>query len=202
MLVCLNLKCYIKVNGWVGKNQEEVATRFAKLFRIAKEEAASVVQQVSEGNPWQFQNALSHQQGDQAYSYLKKLGFDLELIPDEDVPSPPGPQEESDNTGFLKSSTIMKCPKCISLSLQPQVTRKGIEVDYCLKCHGIWLDEGEIFYFTKKPNVLNEGLQKAIASSKPTDRLSPKAQEPLHAISVLDGKLLLNYCPKNARGLA
>jgi hypothetical protein len=31
------------------------------------------------------------------------------------------------------------------------LTRKGVEVDHCGACEGIWLDEGEIFYFTKKP---------------------------------------------------
>lgn len=36
----------------------------------------------------------------------------------------------------------MNCPKCdVELSM---TDRQGIEVDYCPKCRGIWLDRGEL----------------------------------------------------------
>lgn len=36
----------------------------------------------------------------------------------------------------------MKCPICdVELSL---TDRQGIEIDYCPKCRGVWLDRGEI----------------------------------------------------------
>ncbi len=36
----------------------------------------------------------------------------------------------------------MKCPVCdVELSL---ADRQGIEIDYCPKCRGVWLDRGEI----------------------------------------------------------
>lgn len=36
----------------------------------------------------------------------------------------------------------MKCPICdVALSL---TDRQGIEIDYCPKCRGVWLDRGEI----------------------------------------------------------
>lgn len=36
----------------------------------------------------------------------------------------------------------MKCPLCsIDLSM---AERQGVEIDYCPKCRGIWLDRGEI----------------------------------------------------------
>lgn len=36
----------------------------------------------------------------------------------------------------------MKCPVC-QLDLQMS-DRQGIEIDYCPKCRGIWLDRGEL----------------------------------------------------------
>ncbi len=36
----------------------------------------------------------------------------------------------------------MKCPQC-QTALQ-MTDRKGIEIDYCPNCRGIWLDRGEL----------------------------------------------------------
>jgi uncharacterized protein len=37
----------------------------------------------------------------------------------------------------------MKCPVCPSTDLV-MTDRQGIEIDYCPKCRGIWLDRGEL----------------------------------------------------------
>ncbi len=37
----------------------------------------------------------------------------------------------------------MKCPACKETSLVLS-ERKGIEIDYCPDCRGIWLDRGEL----------------------------------------------------------
>lgn len=48
----------------------------------------------------------------------------------------------------------MKCPVCnVDLVLSE---RQGIEIDYCPKCRGIWLDRGE----------LDKILEKSIESDK------------------------------------
>ena len=36
----------------------------------------------------------------------------------------------------------MKCPVC-SIDLN-MMDRQGVEIDYCPKCRGIWLDRGEL----------------------------------------------------------
>jgi uncharacterized protein len=36
----------------------------------------------------------------------------------------------------------MKCPKCNVTLLMSE--KKGIEIDYCPDCRGIWLDRGEL----------------------------------------------------------
>lgn len=37
----------------------------------------------------------------------------------------------------------MKCPTCENVILVI-TERKGIEIDYCPQCRGIWLDRGEL----------------------------------------------------------
>ncbi|MFM7871354.1 MAG: zf-TFIIB domain-containing protein [Actinomycetota bacterium] len=37
----------------------------------------------------------------------------------------------------------MKCPVCPDADLV-MADRQGIEIDYCAKCRGVWLDRGEL----------------------------------------------------------
>ncbi len=37
----------------------------------------------------------------------------------------------------------MKCPVCKDVTLL-MTEKKGVEVDYCPECRGIWLDRGEL----------------------------------------------------------
>jgi Zn-finger nucleic acid-binding protein len=37
----------------------------------------------------------------------------------------------------------MKCPICEEVNLV-MADRQGIEIDYCPKCRGVWLDRGEL----------------------------------------------------------
>ncbi|MDD3302140.1 MAG: zf-TFIIB domain-containing protein [Candidatus Gracilibacteria bacterium] len=37
----------------------------------------------------------------------------------------------------------MKCPVCIDVTLL-MTEKRGVEVDYCPECRGIWLDKGEL----------------------------------------------------------
>ena len=37
----------------------------------------------------------------------------------------------------------MKCPQCNKFNLVPSV-RSNIEIEYCPKCRGVWLDRGEL----------------------------------------------------------
>ncbi len=52
----------------------------------------------------------------------------------------------------------MKCPICnVDLLI---TDRQGIEIDYCPKCRGIWLDRGE----------LDKIIDRSIAINNPDDR--------------------------------
>lgn len=45
----------------------------------------------------------------------------------------------------------MKCPHCKEPNLVLS-ERKGIEIDYCPECRGIWLDRGELDKIIEKSN--------------------------------------------------
>lgn len=45
----------------------------------------------------------------------------------------------------------MKCPTCeIDLVM---AERQGIEIDYCSKCRGVWLDRGELDKIIERSNA-------------------------------------------------
>ncbi|MDD5650382.1 MAG: zf-TFIIB domain-containing protein [Candidatus Nanoarchaeia archaeon] len=37
---------------------------------------------------------------------------------------------------------LLKCPRC-NINME-KITKKGITIDKCKKCKGLWLDNGEI----------------------------------------------------------
>ena len=37
----------------------------------------------------------------------------------------------------------MKCPQCVD-QLLTMAERQGVELDYCPRCRGVWLDRGEL----------------------------------------------------------
>ncbi len=49
----------------------------------------------------------------------------------------------------------MNCPCCPETSLVIS-ERQGIEIDYCPKCRGIWLDRGELYKIIEKSNAAQE----------------------------------------------
>jgi uncharacterized protein len=49
---------------------------------------------------------------------------------------------------LLKANT-MKCPSCSEIDLLMS-ERQGIEIDYCPKCRGVWLDRGELDKFIQQ----------------------------------------------------
>lgn len=53
----------------------------------------------------------------------------------------------------------MKCPTCKDTTLVIS-ERKGIEIDYCPECRGIWLDRGEL------DKILEKSKQEEAAEPK------------------------------------
>ncbi len=89
----------------------------------------------------------------------------------------------------------MNCPACQVNDLRPALTKQGVEVDYCDKCGGIWLDKGEIFHFTKRRRELANGLATAMKHARASSRKCPKTGETLQEIPLLDGQLAIDFSP-------
>lgn len=49
----------------------------------------------------------------------------------------------------------MKCPVCVDTDLVMS-DRQGVEIDYCPKCRGIWLDRGELDKILERANRYDE----------------------------------------------
>jgi hypothetical protein len=49
----------------------------------------------------------------------------------------------------------MKCPACEELLVMTE--RQGIEIDYCPKCRGVWLDKGELDKIIERSASSNSG---------------------------------------------
>ena len=56
----------------------------------------------------------------------------------------------------------MKCPNCEETLIMTE--RQGVEIDYCPKCRGVWLDKGELDKIIEKSttaetsqNLKNQG---------------------------------------------
>jgi uncharacterized membrane protein YjgN (DUF898 family) len=86
------MSCHIVLNTWSGDDLNRVVAKVAKVFRMAKEDCQSILQSIAEGKPWQFEYQISDEQAEPAASYLRKLGFDVNIKPlaDEDGPAAVG----------------------------------------------------------------------------------------------------------------
>lgn len=77
------------------------------------------------------------------------------------------------------------------------MTRDGVLVEACPHCHGIWLDEGEIFHFARKPLILAAALHDAKAHALAGSRTSPAGDSALADIELFDGRVHLSISEAN-----
>jgi heat shock protein HtpX len=88
----------------------------------------------------------------------------------------------------------VKCPICKDKDLEPVFTKQGVEVDFCPKCFGIWLDKDEIYHFTKVPSYLKAKIDEAVKVGKTSERISPVNGKPMLELAIMEG-LHIDYCP-------
>jgi Zn-finger nucleic acid-binding protein len=88
----------------------------------------------------------------------------------------------------------MKCPDCVDAPLRSELTRQGVEVDRCGRCGGIWLDRGEIYYFTLCPRELEQAIDAAMEQARETEKRSPLSGTRLQEIT-LAPRLQVDVCP-------
>ena len=59
----------------------------------------------------------------------------------------------------------MKCPVCKDVTLLMS-EKKGVEIDYCPECRGIWLDRGELEKLIEKEASYNDSYYKRRENSR------------------------------------
>lgn len=69
----------------------------------------------------------------------------------------------------------MNCPIC-ELPLQ-MTERQGIEIDYCPKCRGVWLDRGELDKLIERSNTPYGAGERATAERIPGYTARPERRE-------------------------
>jgi Zn-finger nucleic acid-binding protein len=52
----------------------------------------------------------------------------------------------------------MKCPNCDETLVMSD--RQGVEIDYCPKCRGVWLDKGELDKIIERSAEYESGYRK------------------------------------------
>ncbi len=75
------MSCFLMINSWAGDDQPQATEKIARVFRLDPEEADAVVDNLANGNPWQFDHQVSDRQSEVAEPYLQSLGFEVERIP-------------------------------------------------------------------------------------------------------------------------
>ncbi len=60
----------------------------------------------------------------------------------------------------------MRCPVCQNVDLVMS-ERQGVEIDYCPKCRGVWLDRGE----------LDKLIERSSVQSAPTSKYNSEKEE-------------------------
>lgn len=90
----------------------------------------------------------------------------------------------------------MKCPACSNSKMSNKMTTAGVVVDHCEFCSGVWLEQGEIFLFSKDPMKLNEALTHCFTKGASSDRLCPNCRVNLQEGSLFRPDLRIDHCPK------
>ncbi len=70
----------------------------------------------------------------------------------------------------------MFCPTCKD-SVLSMTERQGIEIDYCPKCRGVWLDRGELDKIIEKSAAASEVAPSATAQESKPFMQQPKPDQ-------------------------
>ncbi len=96
----------------------------------------------------------------------------------------------------MTGAHAMKCPSCNQPSLVETMTKGGVLVEICKTCKGVWLDRGEVFFFSRKPRELERLLASELHAEMPSSRECPRCQTNLTESPFLRPDLLVDRCPQ------
>ena len=95
---------------------------------------------------------------------------------------------------------MLRCPVCEKTDMVV-LELEGIEIDYCLKCGGIWLDSGELELLigsAQKKDEIMTSFRDAEKDCKERKKPCPVCEKAMKKMSVeIDGSsVLLDECPQ------
>lgn len=88
----------------------------------------------------------------------------------------------------------MNCPKC-QCALVDTYTPKGVVVDYCPSCQGIWFDKGELNHFSKSPMTFAKHLQNGLKNPQASSCSCPRCDIAMKEGGFIKDELLIDQCP-------
>lgn len=77
----------ITLNTWSGANKAEAVEKLAKVFRFDNEKSTAIVEGLCQGQSWRFEKCIPDHQADLASTFLRALGFAVDLQPVTDIQS-------------------------------------------------------------------------------------------------------------------
>lgn len=87
----------------------------------------------------------------------------------------------------------MNCPRC-QVPLIDTYTPKGVVVDYCPTCQGIWFDRGELNYFSRSPEELARTLKNGLISPHESAASCPRCSVQMVEGGLIRPELLVDWC--------
>lgn len=90
----------------------------------------------------------------------------------------------------------MRCPRCERPTLEEALGPKGVVVDVCRDCGGVWLDKGEVYAYTDSPRKVFQALERSYRRTAPAGRDCPRCREDLREFQFPGSSLMLDACPK------
>jgi Zn-dependent protease with chaperone function len=90
----------------------------------------------------------------------------------------------------------MKCPNCRDADLEPVLVERGVVVERCTECEGVWLDRGELALVADEPRRIEERLEEALKRRKPVDKPSPMTGKAMEEFTY-EGGARIDYCTES-----
>ncbi len=88
----------------------------------------------------------------------------------------------------------MDCIRC-KTPVREQLGARGVLIDICVECGGVWLDKGEILSFSASPDVLQGHLDMGLLDAHPSGIDCPRCGTGLTEGGLIKPKLLVDLCP-------
>jgi len=72
------MSCFLTLSSFAGEDQDAAAKKLALMFRMAPQQASTILEKISKGQAWQIPQGISDKQAAVAENYLKGIGFQVE----------------------------------------------------------------------------------------------------------------------------